>query len=256
MPRRGPGRTAAAAAARRDRLTAPRPRRSERCRRSARRPVCEEHHGDRDPRRGKPPRPGRSSRPERRAEREHGRDDERPADQVVQEGGPREQPAVLLVDEESRTRDDQRSRGHERPVRRVEPPAHDGELHRARGGGRLCPERVGDQVQRGEGREDRDHPQPHPGEKGQRGPEARAPGALPGRQARRWPQRAGRGRGRGSRRRTASGLSRPGSISALAARPLEVLDEPGATRKAKRRPTSTTRSGGRTAHSHNPFPSG
>ena len=85
-------------------------------------PVGEQHHRHRDPRRREAVRPHRPARPERRAEREDGRDDERPADQVVEERRPGEQPAVLLVDEERHAGDEERRGRDERPVRRREPP--------------------------------------------------------------------------------------------------------------------------------------
>ena len=73
--------------------------------------VGEEHHRERDPRRREAVRPDRAPRLERLADREDRRDDERPADQVVEERRAGEEPAVLLVDEE---RDARRRRARRR----------------------------------------------------------------------------------------------------------------------------------------------
>ena len=62
--------------------------------------VAEEQHGEHDPRHREPGAPDEPPRLQRLPEREDRRDEERPADRVVQERGAREQPRVLLVDQE------------------------------------------------------------------------------------------------------------------------------------------------------------
>ena len=163
------------------------------------------------------------------AEREDGRNDHRPADQVMEEGRAREEPAVLLVDQEGRAGDEQPGRRHERPVGRDQPAADDRELHRACGRRRLRPGRVREQMERREGREDRDHPEPQPGEE-QRGSARGAParhgaGTPPG------PTIASARRTSAKNRNPAAksqcAISARGSISGLALALLEIVDQPG-----------------------------
>ena len=74
--------------------------------------------------------------------------------------------------------EEQRERGHERPPRARELPAHDGELHGARDHRRLRPGRVREEVHRRERREDHDDPEHHAGRERERRPEVGAPASA------------------------------------------------------------------------------
>ena len=153
--------------------------------------------------------------------------------------------------------EEERGGRDERPVGRREPAAHDRELHRAGRRRRLRPERVREQVERREGGEDRDDPEPDAREERERRPEARPPATAAGRrQAPRSPRRAGRGQGRGSRPRRASARSQPVASSGRALCRSRSSTTPGATSRANASPTATTSRGGCTSQSHRSFPSG
>ena len=139
--------------------------------------VAEEHHREHDPRHREPGAPGDATRLQHLAEREDRRHEQRPADRVVEEGRAREEPRVLLVDQERGGADEQRERERQRPPAARQLPAHERELDGAGEHRHLGPRGVREHVERRVREEDRDRPEQDAEPEGDRRPQVQAPAA-------------------------------------------------------------------------------
>src|SRR2546423_7944835 len=92
--------------------------------------VAVEEHCDDDEREREAGRSGLRARPERAREREGRRAEHRPAERVVEEGRPLEEPRVLLVDEECDTRYDKSGAHSEPPPPALQLAAHERQFDR------------------------------------------------------------------------------------------------------------------------------
>ena len=126
-------------------------------------------------------------------------DDERPADQMVEERRPREEPRVLLVHDERRPGDDERERPRQPPERRGEPAVDEPELRGAGEHQPVGPRAVRVHVDRRVGEERHHRPQQHAEREREPRPEVLPPPAhAPDLAARDRLARAGTARRRGS----------------------------------------------------------
>src|SRR3954463_2667620 len=116
------------------------------------------------------------ARSERRSERKEGADDERPAADVVYEGGAAVQPPMLLVSEEGEARDSERERHRQPPETMLELPARKTEVGATRKHHHLRPGAVRQQVDRRAPGEDRDRPHREPHHEAKAREEVAAPG--------------------------------------------------------------------------------
>ncbi len=121
--------------------------------------VAVEHRREHDERQRERRLQRHRTRLERHPQWDHRRDQERPAEQVVQERRACEVPRVLLVHDERGAGDDERERHRQPPPSRLQPAVHETELGAAREHQHLGPRAVRVHVDRGVGEER--HHRPH-----------------------------------------------------------------------------------------------